>query len=47
VLGSDFPFPMGNPHPVGAVRAAGLSDDTTRAILGSNVGDAIGRARWQ
>jgi aminocarboxymuconate-semialdehyde decarboxylase len=47
VLGSDFPFPMGNPHPVGAVRAAGLSDDATGAILGSNVGDAIGRARWQ
>jgi aminocarboxymuconate-semialdehyde decarboxylase len=47
VLGSDYPFPMGSPHPVDAVRAAGLSDDATEAILRSNVGDAIGTARWQ
>lgn len=47
VLGSDFPFPMGDPHPVRAVRAAGLCDDATGAILGRNVSDAIGSARLQ
>jgi aminocarboxymuconate-semialdehyde decarboxylase len=47
VLGSDFPFPLGDQHPVRAVRAAGISDDATSAILGRNVGDAIGSARWR
>jgi aminocarboxymuconate-semialdehyde decarboxylase len=33
VLGSDYPFPIGDPDPVGSVAAAGLDDQTTRRIL--------------
>ena len=36
VLGSDYPFPMGDPHPVASVRAAGLADEAVDAILGGN-----------
>jgi aminocarboxymuconate-semialdehyde decarboxylase len=43
VLGSDYPFPMGDPEPVETVRGAGLDDETTRAILGGNALNALGR----
>lgn len=33
LLGSDFPFPLGDPDPVGTVRAAGLPPATERAVL--------------
>ncbi|MBY6685638.1 amidohydrolase [Rhodococcus sp. BP-149] len=36
VLGSDYPFDMGNDDPVAEVHAAGLSDAITRSILGDN-----------
>lgn len=45
VLGSDYPFPMGDPEPVAAVRAAGFDEATTDAILGHNVAVALGRDR--
>jgi len=38
VLGSDFPFDMGSTDPVGALRAAGLSDADFAAIRGGNAG---------
>lgn len=38
VLGTDYPFEMGDPHPVATVESvAGLSDDDRRLILGGNV----------
>lgn len=36
VLGSDYPFDMGNENPVAEVRAADLPDAVTRSILGDN-----------
>ena len=36
VLGSDYPFDMGNEDPVSEVHAAGLSESVTRSILGDN-----------
>ncbi|WP_072805881.1 amidohydrolase family protein [Rhodococcoides yunnanense] len=36
VLGSDYPFDMGNTDPVGEVRRADLGDRATRSILGAN-----------
>lgn len=36
VLGSDYPFDMGNEDPVAEVRAARLPEDVTRSILGDN-----------
>jgi aminocarboxymuconate-semialdehyde decarboxylase len=33
LLGSDFPFPLGDPDPVGTVRAAALPPATERAVL--------------
>jgi len=42
VLGSDYPFPMGDPEPVATVRKADLGDDLTRAIVGANVLAALG-----
>lgn len=36
VLGSDYPFPMGDPHPVQAVESASLPPDATAAILSGN-----------
>jgi aminocarboxymuconate-semialdehyde decarboxylase len=43
VLGSDYPFPMGDPHPVGNVAGAGLTDGEVEAILGGNAISALGR----
>lgn len=45
VLGSDYPFPMGDPEPVATVRAAGFDEATADAILGNNAVLAIGRDR--
>lgn len=36
LLGSDFPFDMADPDPVGTVRAAGLGADRERAVLCGN-----------
>jgi aminocarboxymuconate-semialdehyde decarboxylase len=36
LLGSDFPFGMGDPEPVAAVRRAGLGEAAERAALGEN-----------
>ncbi len=36
LLGSDFPFGMGDPEPVRAVRESGLDEDDVRATLGEN-----------
>jgi aminocarboxymuconate-semialdehyde decarboxylase len=36
LLGSDYPFPLGDPAPVATVRAAGLSEADTAAVLGGN-----------
>jgi aminocarboxymuconate-semialdehyde decarboxylase len=44
VLGSDYPFPMGDPEPVESVRRAGLNEESTRAILEDNPLVALGRA---
>lgn len=38
VMGSDYPFPMGDPRPVDTVRSIpGLSDEQRQQILGGNV----------
>jgi aminocarboxymuconate-semialdehyde decarboxylase len=34
LLGSDYPFPIGDPTPVATVRSARLGDDDTAAVLG-------------
>ncbi len=36
LLGSDYPFPLGDQAPVDTVRAAGLGEAATAAILGGN-----------
>ena len=36
LLGSDYPFPLGDPQPVATVRGAGLGDAATAAVLGGN-----------
>ena len=46
VLGSDYPFPMGDPDPVRTVREAGLSEDAANAVLGGNAGPALGSKHW-
>jgi aminocarboxymuconate-semialdehyde decarboxylase len=43
VLGSDYPFPMGDPEPIATVRGAELPDDSMRAILRDNAVTALGR----
>lgn len=45
VLGSDFPFDMGLDDPVQEVAAAGLPDETLRAILGGNAEVLLTRIR--
>ena len=42
VLGSDYPFPMGDPEPVTTVRTAGLGGDAVEAILSVNGTAALG-----
>jgi aminocarboxymuconate-semialdehyde decarboxylase len=41
LLGSDYPFPIGDPTPVSSVRAAGLAEGDTAAVLGGNVADLL------
>jgi aminocarboxymuconate-semialdehyde decarboxylase len=41
VLGSDYPFPMGDPDPVGSVARAGFDGDVEDAILGRNATRAL------
>lgn len=36
LLGSDYPFDMGDPHPVETVRRAGLDEDSETAVLSGN-----------
>jgi aminocarboxymuconate-semialdehyde decarboxylase len=36
LLGSDYPFPLGDRDPAGTVRSAGLGDVATAAVLGGN-----------
>jgi aminocarboxymuconate-semialdehyde decarboxylase len=42
VLGSDYPFPMGDPDPVATVRAAGLGEPIQKAILTDNAATIVG-----
>lgn len=41
LLGTDYPFALGDPDPVGTVRAAGLSPVEIAAVLGGNVTELI------
>ena len=45
VLGSDYPFPMGDPDPVASVREASLDSDAEDAVVGRNATDALGLDR--
>jgi hypothetical protein len=42
-MGSDYPFPMGDPNPVSTVRMADLGDGSTKATLAENAANALGR----
>lgn len=44
LLGSDYPFDMGDPDPVATVRAAGLGDAAQSAVLGANAEALLGFA---
>jgi aminocarboxymuconate-semialdehyde decarboxylase len=44
VLGSDYPFDMGNPAPVEAVRRLGLGPAREARVLGKNLGRLLGVA---
>jgi aminocarboxymuconate-semialdehyde decarboxylase len=44
VLGSDYPFDMGDPHPVETVRACGFDPEQEAAILGGNASRLLGLA---
>lgn len=39
LLGSDYPFPLGDRAPVATVRSAGLGRDATAAVLGANAAE--------
>jgi aminocarboxymuconate-semialdehyde decarboxylase len=41
VLGSDYPFPMGDPEPVATVLKSDLDDATTAGLLGGNAIQAL------
>jgi aminocarboxymuconate-semialdehyde decarboxylase len=43
LLGSDYPFDMADPDPVGAVRSLGLDPGAEAAILGGNAERLLGR----
>jgi aminocarboxymuconate-semialdehyde decarboxylase len=45
LLGSDVPFPIGDPDPVGTIRAAGLSRETELTILSHNARSLAARPR--
>jgi aminocarboxymuconate-semialdehyde decarboxylase len=42
VLGSDYPFPMGDPDPVDSVVRAGFSAEVQNAVLGANAAEWFG-----
>jgi aminocarboxymuconate-semialdehyde decarboxylase len=42
LLGSDYPFPMGDPDPVATVLGAGLEGSSADAVLGGNALEALG-----
>jgi aminocarboxymuconate-semialdehyde decarboxylase len=44
LLGSDYPFDMADPDPVGTVKAAGLSPHDERAVLSGNAERLLGLA---
>jgi aminocarboxymuconate-semialdehyde decarboxylase len=44
LLGSDYPFDMADPDPVGTVRAAGLSERDERSVLYGNAERLLGQA---
>jgi aminocarboxymuconate-semialdehyde decarboxylase len=43
LLGSDYPFDMGDPQPVQTVRSAGLATDDEQAVLWGNAERLLGR----
>jgi aminocarboxymuconate-semialdehyde decarboxylase len=43
LLGSDYPFPLGDPNPAQTVRSAGLSAADTTAVLGGNAAALLAR----
>jgi aminocarboxymuconate-semialdehyde decarboxylase len=43
LLGSDYPFALGDPAPAATVRAAGLSESDTEAILAGNATELFWR----
>jgi aminocarboxymuconate-semialdehyde decarboxylase len=45
LLGSDYPFDMGEPRPVERVRALGLPAEEERLVLGGNAERLLGRER--
>jgi aminocarboxymuconate-semialdehyde decarboxylase len=45
LLGSDYPFPLGDPTPVATVRAAGLGADATAAVLGGTAASLFPTSR--
>ena len=46
LLGSDYPFPLGDPDPAGTVRAAGLRPADTASVLGANARRLFPTALW-
>ncbi|GIU91702.1 MAG: 2-hydroxy-3-carboxy-6-oxo-7-methylocta-2,4-dienoate decarboxylase [Acidimicrobiia bacterium] len=42
VLGTDYPFEMGEPDPVGLIERAGLDAEARQAVLGGNVASLLG-----
>jgi aminocarboxymuconate-semialdehyde decarboxylase len=46
LLGSDYPFPLGDPDPAGTVRAAGLDAAGTASVLGGNARRLLPRAQF-
>jgi aminocarboxymuconate-semialdehyde decarboxylase len=44
LLGTDFPFPLGDPHPVTTVEDARLGPDATAAVLGGNLDRLLTRS---
>jgi aminocarboxymuconate-semialdehyde decarboxylase len=47
LLGSDYPFDMGDPRPADTVRASGLDRATERAVLAGNAERLLGLERPQ
>ena len=43
VVGSDYPFNLGDPDPMGTIDIAGLDSGIVRAIVYENAGRFLGR----